>query len=481
MRENTIDIGNGEINVEEIMANIRANIRRRQENGELPCTSEIQSPISYHDTTGISGNFDSVKQDLECISSNGDIYNTSYFITSHRPHLGKLLVKGRQLVNGEVRRYVDPMISRQVEFNTTAARILSKISQQCNNLDIKVSDLGENFSQKLTQEKEELSQKLTQEKEELSQKLTQEKEELSQKLTQEKEELSQRITREQIEITESVQKKIDSSVQNVFSEFDKNLGIQIGLVKSLENRMHRGISQNDVPTIPIEILNLNYVQFEDRFRGSRIEIKQRQKEFLLYFEKCTHVLDIGCGRGEFLELLAEHKIGGIGVDIDEDMVAYCKSKQLNAELGDAGSYLEKLDDNSLDGIFIDQVIEHLEPAYLIRLLALCHQKLKTGYYIVVETVNPLSFVSFVNFYIDLSHVRPVHPETLQYLISAAGFSECEKKFLSLPPEDLRLKKMIAPSQSNEEEQTRIEIYNHNIEILNTILFGAQDYVIIGKK
>jgi O-antigen chain-terminating methyltransferase len=225
----------------------------------------------------------------------------------------------------------------------------------------------------------------------------------------------------------------------------------------------------------------NYFLFEERFRGSWEEIKKRQESFLPYFEGCTHVLDIGCGRGEFLEILREHRIFGIGVDVDADMVKSCLSRQLDVHQSDAITFLETIEDESLDGIFMDQVVEHLEPAYLIRILALCYQKLKSGYYIVIETVNPLSFFSFVNFYIDMTHKRPVHPETLQYILMAAGFRESVKEFFSPVSDENKLKKIPYAAGMGEDMRIIIEIQNHNIEIQNSILFGYQDYAVIGKK
>jgi O-antigen chain-terminating methyltransferase len=203
--------------------------------------------------------------------------------------------------------------------------------------------------------------------------------------------------------------------------------------------------------------------------------------FLPFFEKCSNVLDIGCGRGEFLEIIRDKNITGIGVDIDADMIAYCRSRHLHVEQSDAIMYLEKLEDKSLDGIFIDQVVEHLEPEYIFRLLALCYQKLKFGYYIVVETVNPQSFISFVNFYIDLTHKRPLHPQTLQFLICAAGFRESEKKFFSPVSDESKLKTITDTSGLDAVARKNIDTYNNNIERLNSVLFGEQDYAVIAKK
>jgi len=434
MNDNTIEIRDDEINVEEVMAKIHENIRRRQAAGELPPNPDtlIATPPCASTGLKVEG---SLQHDLSYITSNWDIHNNSYFISSHHPYLGKMLVKGRQLVHGEVRRYVDPMISRQTDFNASTVRILTQTSQICSELDLKISRQGGELTQKISQQEQEFNT--------------------------------------------NIQNCVDSNLREVFSHVDKDLRLRMGLVHILEERMQKGFAEKI--TVSKLTTPTNYLLFEERFRGSREVIKQRQLAFIPYFENCSRVLDIGCGRGEFLEILKDHNISGTGVDLDTDMVAYCRSRHLDVEQSDAIAYLEKLEDESLDGIFIDQVVEHLEPEYLIRLLALCYRKLKLGYYLVVETVNPLSFVSFVNFYIDMTHKRPVHPETLQFIISAAGFRECEMKFSSPVPDSGRLKKITNISELDEAARKNAEIYNHNIEMLNTILFGAQDYAVIGKK
>jgi O-antigen chain-terminating methyltransferase len=340
-------------------------------------------------------------------------------------------VKGRQIVHGVVLRYIDPIISQQTEFNACTVRILTRVS-------------GEQveFDQKITQ----------------------------------------KIDNAIREIEDKIDSHLETRCNERFSLIDEDIHSRTWLAHILDERIAKGQTQTrfDLKQSP-DVGEINYFLFEEQFRGSPPEIKQRQKVFLPYFEKCSRVLDIGCGRGEFLEILKENNIGGIGVDLDTDMVAYCTSHRLDVEQGDAISYLEKCEDKSLDGIFIDQVVEHLEPEYLVRLLTLCYQKLNCGYYLVIETVNPLSFVSFVNFYIDMTHKKPVHPETLQYLLNASGFSECERKYLSPVSDEKRLKKITNLSTLDKSAEKNVEIYNQNIELLNAVLFGAQDYAVIAKR
>jgi O-antigen chain-terminating methyltransferase len=501
MDDNIIEIRD-EINVEEIMTKIRENIRRRQTAGELlPDTDSIITSTSKNVT--ITPFNDTIGRDISSINANWDIHNNSYFISSHRPSIGKILVKARRLVHGEVRRYVDPVISRQTEFNASTVLILNQTSQKIEDLDLKISqqemelnryfsylqeELSKNISlqeqeliQKISQQDDKLSQKISRQEQDLIQKISRQDDKLSQKISLQEQDLIQKISQQDEELNASIQICVAKNFHDVFSKFDTDLRLRVGLAHLLEERIQDGLTQKSRALESISPVDTNYFLFEERFRGSRDDIKQRQLAFLPYFEKCSRVLDIGCGRGEFLEILKDHAIGGIGVDSDTDMVAYCRSRQLDVTHSDALAYLETLEDKSLDGIFIDQVVEHLEPDYLMRLLALCHQKMKFGYHIVVETVNPLSFVSFVNFYIDMTHKRPVHPETLQYLISASGFRECEKKFFSPVPDEGRLKKVEWTADMNETERKNVDDYNHNIEMLNTILFGAQDYAVIGKK
>jgi len=108
-----------------------------------------------------------------------------------------------------------------------------------------------------------------------------------------------------------------------------------------------------------------YVGFEDRYRGSQEDIRARLLTYVPLFEGAADVLDIGCGRGEFLDLLRERGISGRGLDVNHEMVEVCLARGLNVAEGDALGFLESLPDGSLGGLLAAQVVEHLEPGYLM--------------------------------------------------------------------------------------------------------------------
>src|SRR2546421_7355315 len=109
----------------------------------------------------------------------------------------------------------------------------------------------------------------------------------------------------------------------------------------------------------------DYFAFESRMRGRTEDIRERQRVYLDDFREAGPVLDIGCGRGEFLTLLREAGVEARGIDSDADMVAYARGDGLDVEQADLVEYLQRLDDGSLGGIFMGQVVEHLPPGVLV--------------------------------------------------------------------------------------------------------------------
>jgi SAM-dependent methyltransferase len=234
---------------------------------------------------------------------------------------------------------------------------------------------------------------------------------------------------------------------------------------------------------PVDLDSFKYLGFEDAFRGSTEEIRRRLAEYVPKFAGQTDVLDLGCGRGEFLELLKGAGIRARGLDLNHEMVEASRGRGLEVAEGDALSYLTGLPDASLGGVFAAQVIEHLEPVYLARLLEAAAHKLRPGGVIVLETINPACWVAFFESYLrDLTHVRPLHPETLKYLLRASGFSDIALEFRSPVAEWDRLR--TAPKPAGDLPPAIadvIDTINENVAKLNGRLFTFQDYAAIGQR
>jgi O-antigen chain-terminating methyltransferase len=230
------------------------------------------------------------------------------------------------------------------------------------------------------------------------------------------------------------------------------------------------------------------VGFENLFRGTREEIRRRQADYLSLFVGASDVLDLGCGRGEFLELLREEGIPARGVDLNDEMVEVCRERGLDVVEAEALAYLAGLPDGQVGGIIAAQMIEHLEPTQLLRLLDIAHAKLRPGGRIVLETINPRCWFAFFESYIrDLTHVRPVHPDTLKYLMQASGFHHVEIRYRAPFPESDKLQPipvpagdvLLVPELPMFRDLTMA--FNENVEKLNGFLFTHLDYAAVGAR
>ena len=230
-----------------------------------------------------------------------------------------------------------------------------------------------------------------------------------------------------------------------------------------------------------------YVGFENRFRGSEAEIRGRQVDYAPLFDGASDILDVGCGRGEFLDVLRERGITARGLDLNGEMVEVCRSRGLEAEVGDALAYLRGLPDASLGGMFAAQVVEHLDPQYLIRLLAVAFQKLRPGSKIVLETINPQCWFAFFDSYLrDITHAQPLHPDTLQYLLVASGFQRTTVRYSAPCPEHAKLQHVAlasrpVPTLRSSDLTSAVAVVNANVDKLNHLLFTHMDYAAIGER
>jgi SAM-dependent methyltransferase len=232
--------------------------------------------------------------------------------------------------------------------------------------------------------------------------------------------------------------------------------------------------------------------FDAEFRGSTDEIKERAADLVPLLAGAGPVLDIGCGRGEFLELLRDAGTAGRGVDIDPQLVRDAVERGLDVEVGDGlevvggqtyrsvGApdfavrpllwFFPSPPDGSLGALVLIQVVEHLLPQQLVDLVTLAVDKVRPSGKVVIETPNPQSLYIFARaFYLDPTHQAPVHPLYLRFLFEQAGFSSAELRWRSPPPAP----EVLVPVGD--------EHHDANVERVNQVLFAPQDYALIATR
>ena len=235
------------------------------------------------------------------------------------------------------------------------------------------------------------------------------------------------------------------------------------------------------PALEEAVKDQGYLELERRHRGTEEEIISRIEPYLGFFKARGEVLDLGCGRGEALELLEKHGIAARGVDISDEMVARCREKGLRVEKGDLIGALEGTPDGTLGGVVSFHVIEHLPRELLERMIRLSWKALAPGGVLVLETPSPLSVVVGArNFWLDPTHLRPVHPESLKLAFELAGFDEVERIDRQPFAASQRLPE-ISVSEMPEDLRGLADEINRLRDQLDGLLYGFQDYGLVGRK
>ena len=219
------------------------------------------------------------------------------------------------------------------------------------------------------------------------------------------------------------------------------------------------------------LLDAFYVSFEDQFRGTRADIKERASVYLPAINlakagtETTPILDIGCGRGEWLEFLKENELHAQGVDVNHVMVSQCAELGLEVINGDAIDYLRTIKSNSLGAVTGMHIIEHIPFKRLIALFDEVLRVLKPGGVAIFETPNPENLiVGACNFYYDPTHLNPLPPEPMRFVLEARGFGSIEIMRLH-PNSDAMIKEGSAQVQA----------------AINEMMFGPQDYALVAYK
>jgi 2-polyprenyl-3-methyl-5-hydroxy-6-metoxy-1,4-benzoquinol methylase len=230
-----------------------------------------------------------------------------------------------------------------------------------------------------------------------------------------------------------------------------------------------------------------YVGFEDRYRGSQRDIRGRMEDYVPIFRSASNVLDVGCGRGELLDLLRQQGITARGVDSNDAMVQLCRARGLEVERGDALESLERQGDGSLGGLVAIQVVEHFEPRYLMRFLEAAYHKLAAGAPLVLETINPACWMAFFECYIrDVTHRQALHPDTLRYLVQTSGFTHVDVQFRSPVGDGDRLERVadadvLPAADPNRRLASIASVVNAHADKLNARLFSSMDYAVVAKR
>ena len=213
-----------------------------------------------------------------------------------------------------------------------------------------------------------------------------------------------------------------------------------------------------------------YMSFEDRFRGSRNEIKERISFYLPYVWESNAgtadrpILDLGCGRGEWLELLRDIGARARGVDINSAMLALCRHRRLDVVQADALEYLRSLPDKSQSAVTGFHIIEHLAFDTLMDVFTEALRVVEPSGFVIFESPNCKNLiVGACNFNIDPTHRNPVFPDTAKFMLDMVGFQRVELEYLTPIAK--------TPFDGNGGDQP----------VLKDLLYGPQDFAVIGYK
>lgn len=259
-----------------------------------------------------------------------------------------------------------------------------------------------------------------------------------------------------------VQQRLWHDLDRIRTEYETIIHSEL---RSVRQKAFAAATLPPIPAPPpvVDLHPYDFLRFAERYRGPEQYVRQNFENYLDYFAGKSRVVDLGCGRGEMLELLKEKGIPARGIDGDQESVAICVSKGLDAKQVDLFAWLETEPDETYEVLFCSQVIEHLPPLELPKFVKNCAKKLQKGGVLILETPNPECLAIFsTHFYLDPTHHRPVPPILAAFHMEEAGLGRIEVKRLA-PAIDSMPSLASLPADFRE------------------AFFGCLDYAIIGQK
>jgi SAM-dependent methyltransferase len=406
------------IDVEQLMRRIRENIKRKRVAEAPPSSENPVVPLGEGQTAA----------DFAYLRSGYNIQDVSF--ASPRGVIGPFVVAVKNIL----RRLLASILERQTAYNAASARVAAHIQESIETLDRRQAQAGRELKSWIEAAKTNQAS-IRNNHTELQERVSRFESRLGQELVAIESRLRGMLAAQSLHATAS----------------DRG--------PALDRRGRHGTLPGEGQRLSREgEPELDDPRVEERPRESEEGVKARQRVYLQYFEGRDNVIHLGCGRGEFLELLRESGITARGVDLDLDMILRCREKGLDASRQDVFACIGSLPDNSVGGILAAEVVGQLDPRHVTELIKLCFVKLAPGGVLVFETPSPECLVgSAGTFSKDVTHAKPVHPDTMQFVFEASGFHEVELRF------------------------SEIEWFNHGVERLNSILSGFADCAVIGRK
>jgi 2-polyprenyl-3-methyl-5-hydroxy-6-metoxy-1,4-benzoquinol methylase len=259
-----------------------------------------------------------------------------------------------------------------------------------------------------------------------------------------------------------IQQRLWQDLEKVRIEFERLIHSELRLLRQRAARLDP-VAPPAAPVAQAGEPPVDPLAFALRFRGSEEEIRRRQTFYVPYFRGAGQVLDLACGRGEFLELLREAGVNARGVDLDPACVEICRAKGLDVEQRGAFDCLEQLPPSTLDAIFCSHFVEHLPAAQVPELIRLASSRLVPGGLLAVETPNPQCLATLATaFYADPTHQRPLPASLLRFYFEEAGFGGIEVHPLS-PASEVYPELAALP------------------DAFRDAFFGGMDYAILGRR
>lgn len=438
----------GEIDVAQTMHTIRDRVRQRwRDSGRSPAIA-----LSAADRSSLDADMLELQKHVRDVSQTWAVEEQPF--VSHVPILGPFIARFREAWNSvSAKWHVRLILQQQVAFNRAVMRSFNELVRCLEGVNNELVRLNEE-TRRLEHRFEELAAR--------EEKGAARQEEMyiwQQDLAEKQKDLDWFYKGLVKELAEAIIAKVDAKDRSLPGEADD-----------------RATAKTE------EAFTFDYYEFNRLFSGRDEIVERLYDPYVKFFQGCQKVLDMGCGRGAFLELLRENGIGAFGIDADEEMVRLGLGRGLDVKRGEALTHLRSLADESLDGIFMGHVVEHLEPDRLMELVRLCYAKLKPGSYLVFETPNTLSLFVLLNTYLrDPTHVQPLHPETYRFIAESQGFREVHLSYSHPVPEELRLTKVSSDERSAGPFQSQRAVLNRNIDRLNEVLYGYQNVAVIAKK